>query len=233
MSTTIKAKNVNPDGTNETIEVSITYRDGKPVDYKLPEGWSMYAMDISSTNDFNYYYDPDFISYPLVGGKRKKSFMVPVRNTIGKPLTAMDKTEDKRRERESKCLVPGKRGHEILCREPSCRKAILEGRCPYTDSNGMKRTRHISTEELSQSEIFEYDRIGDITHDTALGNINTGDFVTYLKKNQTNKTRLPEILNLLLDGHSQVEVGRILGIDNAVYQVILIRKLWKIYNRTN
>lgn len=233
MSTTIKTKKVNPEGTNETIEVSITYRDGKPVDYKLPEGWSMYAMDISSNNDFNYHYDPDFISYPLVGSKRKKSFMIPVRNDIGKAITAMDKTEDKRRERDSKCLVPGKRGKEIICREPSCRKAILEGSCPYADSNGMKRKRMISTEELSRNEVFEYDHMGDVTHDTAMGNINTDDFINYLHDNQPEGAVLPEILNLLLEGCSQVEAGKILKIDNVVYQTNLLRKLWKKYNKTN
>lgn len=118
-----------------------------------------------------------------------------------------------------------------MCREPSCRKAMLEGRCPYVDSNGMKRNRTISTEELSRNEIVEYDRTGDITHDTAMGNINADDFIIYLHNNQPKGAVLLEIFNLLLNGSSQVEAGKILKIDNVVYQINLLRKLLKQYQK--
>lgn len=45
-------------------------------------------------------------------------------------MLSSEKAADKRDERASKCMVPGKRSGLIMCRESSCRRAQAEGRCP-------------------------------------------------------------------------------------------------------
>ena len=58
--------------------------------------------------------------------------MIPVKEELYKPLIAPDKAEYKRNERKRKCMVHGKNGALIMCREASCIKARMEGRCHHS-----------------------------------------------------------------------------------------------------
>ena len=108
------------------VVVTITTEEDGTSRFQAPAGYKMYPMDLDGIKNPSLYgYDRDLIMMWPVGEKKRLSYMVPVKETIFNPLIAPDKAEDKRNERKRKCMVPGKNGALVMCREASCMKSCV------------------------------------------------------------------------------------------------------------
>ena len=109
--------------------------------------------------------------------------MVPVKKKLYKPLIAPDKAEDRRNERKRKCMVPGKNGALVMCREASCIKARMEERCQHPDGDCSFTHGELYIEDLKANNHCE-PSTDDTTRNEAMAHIEYEDFLEELAKNQ-------------------------------------------------
>lgn len=149
----------------------------------------MYPMDLDGIKNSSLYgYDRDLVMMWPVGEKKRLSYMVPVKEAIFNPLIAPDKAEDKRDERKRKCMVPGKNSCLVMCREASCMKARMEGRCQHPDGDCSITHSELYIEDLKANSHYE-PSTDDITHDEAMAHIEYKDFLDALRRNSLSLQR--------------------------------------------
>ncbi len=200
-------KEVKFNDNNVTVVVTVVTDDEGNKHFQAPEGYKMFPMDLDGiTNPAMYGYDRDLIKSWKVGEKKRISYMVPVKEDMYNPIIAPDKAEDKRDERNRKCMVPGKNGNLIICREASCTKARLEGRCPYADGGCGVTHGEVSLDQMMTDSHFE-PSIMDTTSDEAITNLDYEDFLDSLAQVQQ---KLADICRLKNEGYKIKEIAKFL-----------------------
>lgn len=196
------------------VVVTVTTDEEGNKRFQAPEGYRMYPMDLDGIKNPSLYgYDRDLVMMWPVGEKKRLSYMVPVKETIFNPLIAPDKAEDKRDERKHKCMVPGKNGSLVMCREASCMKAHMEGRCQHPDGDCSITHGELYIEDLKANSHYE-PSTGDITHNEAMAHIEYEDFLEELAKNQP---KLANIRRLKDAGYTNKEIAKFLHLkENTV-----------------
>lgn len=189
------------------VVVTITTEEDGTSRFQAPAGYKMYPMDLDGIKNPSLYgYDRDLIMMWPVGEKKRLSYMVPVKETIFNPLIAPDKAEDKRDERKRKCLVPGKNGSLVMCREASCMKARMEGRCQHPDGDCSFTHGELYIEDLKANSHYE-PSTDDTTRNEAMAHIEYEDFLEELAKNQP---KLADIRRLKDAGYTNKEIAKFL-----------------------
>lgn len=189
------------------VVVTVTTDEEGNKRFHAPEGYRMYPMDIDGIkNPAAYGYDRDLIKTWKVGETRRISYMVPVKEALYKPLIAPDKAEDKRNERKRKCKVPGKNGSLVMCREASCMKARMEGRCQHPDGDCSITHGELYIEDLKANSHYE-PSTDDTTRNEAMAHIEYEDFLEELAKNQP---KLADIRRLKDAGYTNKEIAKFL-----------------------
>ena len=208
---------------NEEITVAITIDENGKKEFKVPEGYTLYPMEYECSNDPGASkYDPDLICDRYVGRTSRISYMVPVPEKMYHAILAPEKAEDKRKERAAKCKIPGKRETSVMCRESSCRKAQIEGRCPKMMGTAFVIQQVTYIEELD--EVTDEDQ----TSRAALGQAVYDEILDLLEKKQK---KLAAICELKVAGYKNREIGQMLHINENTVEtdVRRIRELIDIY----
>lgn len=185
-----------------TIEVS---EDGKKKLIPSP-GYSLFPMDIDGADAEMYSYDPDLIVYPKVGDKRRRSYIVPVKEEAGSSMMRDDWAENKREERLHRCLIPGKDGRPIVCRGRSCYGC--ENAC-MKESSG----RLVSLDAMQENSHWDPALEGDDSRNPetiVMEDEIEKEFCKYLAGIQE---KLMVIYQMDRDGYSVADICKVLGIE--------------------
>ena len=155
-----------------SVKVSIS-TEGKKI-LTASAGYKLYPMDISGPNAAEHDWDPALIEYPLVGGSRRRSLMVPVKDETYMPIMDMEWAEDKKSSRRHRCRIQAADGTTKICRGRSCYG------CPRAHED------HITSETVSLDAIMENSNkeasIGDVTSTKAMKNLEEEEFIAYLER---------------------------------------------------
>ncbi len=199
---------------DENVVVTVTTDDEGNTRFQAPAGYKMYPMDLDGIKNPSLYgYDRDLVMMWPVGEKKRLSYMVPVKEADFKSLIAPDKAEDKREERKRKCMVPGKNGSLVMCREASRMKARMEGRCQHPDGDCSITHGELYIEDLNANSHYE-PSTDDITHNEAMAHIEYEDLLDALAQKQP---KLAKIRRLKDAGYTNKEIAKFLHLkENTV-----------------
>lgn len=173
---------------HQTIRATVTIieeNDGTS-HFICPDGFTMYPMELDGIEPNmykDYGFDPALIKPWKVGNKTRMAYLVPVRDIEYKPLIADEKAEQKREERKSKCLIPGKNDRPVLCRETCCWKAYEEGRCTCYGKLDSNVAGNVYLEDMMADSNWE-PATTDITSETVMADIEEAEFKDYLAHHQ-------------------------------------------------
>ncbi len=173
---------------HQTIRTTVTIieeADGTTC-FICADGYTMYPMELDGIEPNmykSYGFDPALIRPWKVGCKTRMAYLVPVRDIEYNALIADEKAEQKREERKSKCLVAGKNGYPIICRETSCWKAYEEGRCTCYGNLNNVTADDVYLEDMMTDTNWE-PSTDDTTSGTAMAHVMEDEFKEYLAHHQ-------------------------------------------------
>lgn len=213
----------------DNVEIKVTI-DGKRKYYEVQEGYRLYPMDIRTVDPADYArkgFIPELITYWQIGESSRLSYMIPIPDEQFCAIIAYDRAEDKRLERQRKCMVPGKSGTLIICRQASCRKAQENGLCPNYGKLDIQVNSTVSLDQMMEDTNWQ-PATQDITSSEANAHMMEDGFKIFLEQHQP---KLRIIYEADAIGLTPAEIAAEYGFNpNTVYRDLQrIRKLAKEY----
>ena len=177
-----------------------------------PAGYRYVPMIITKEQIKDWELDPKFVTYHRIGATLHLCYMVPIEEEKYPSYMADLKAEDKRRERERRCLIESpKTGQLIMCPESN--------RC-YGCPNADKE--HLITEPLSLDSLMEdshWEPVGDDdTSRKAMAKIGAEEFFEYLKKTEP---KYIEVYKLVLKHYTVADISEQTGLSKkSIYNYL-------------
>lgn len=173
-----------------------------------PAGYRYVPMIITKEQIKDWELDPKFVTYHRIGATLHLCYMVPIEEEKYPSYMADLKAEDKRRERERRCLIESpKTGQLIMCPESN----RCYG-CPNAGNPDMPKCSAISIDTLYEKNEYELpDATGDCENEV-LAKMTAEDILNDL---ESANTKLARIFELRLEGYEPKEISEILGIKRS------------------
>lgn len=182
--------------------------DNNRIDFSNPPAGKRYCpMPINREQIIEWDLDPRYVVTHKFSNTPRLCYMVLCDEEFAREYIQAEKTECKRRERETRCIIPSPiTGKPICC--PDSKSCMG---CEYASMENIPMVGGISYERLIEETGYEK-RTHDHTSDEALTNIITDDLLAELS---SINEKLAEILQLRLKGLEVKEISEKLGIKKS------------------